>query len=168
MKDNNIKTAKISGFDNYIAYSNGQIYSLSRNKFLKAFPNKNNKYLQVTLQKDGKHKLLYVHRLIYESFTGPIENGKFITHKDGDLSNNDISNLCIRPVNYARKKPEKMRFIFKRYNLDGELEGIYNLETLAMANYKKYSVVAASNSNYVNGGKKTNIYKNSTWKVVRG
>lgn len=30
-----------------------------------------------------------------------------------------------------------------------------------------YSVIAASNNNYVNGGRKTNIYKNSIWKVVR-
>ena len=56
---------------------------------------------------------------------------------------------------------------YQRFDLSGELLNVYNEETLAAANYKRCSVVAASNNNYVNGGRKTNIYKNSTWRVVK-
>lgn len=34
-----------------------------------------------------------LHRIVWENFNGPIPKGKHIHHKDGDKSNNEISNL---------------------------------------------------------------------------
>lgn len=51
----------------------------------------NSGYYQV--RKDGKLHL--VHRVIWEMHYGPIEQGKFVDHVDGDSLNNKLSNLRI-------------------------------------------------------------------------
>lgn len=160
-----INYREIPNWGNYLAYEDGRIFSLSRNKFIKVWPNKNNGYAQVMLRDKDRYQLCYVHRLIYECFNGDI-NGQ-ITHIDNDKLNNAANNLKIRTnFNVAVPRKKVQRF-FQRYDLDGELVNTYNEETLAQAGYKKCSVVAAANSNYVNGGKKTNLYKNSMWRVVK-
>lgn len=159
-----IKSVVIPNWENYLAYEDGRIFSLNRNKFIKAWPNKNNGYPQVMLRDKNKFKLCYVHRIIFECFNGEIEGQ--ITHIDGNRNNNAANNLKIR-TNFNVAKPRKVRKYYQRFDLSGELLNVYNEETLAAANYKRCSVVAAANNNYVNGGKKTNIYKNSTWRVVK-
>lgn len=159
-----IKSRVIPNWENYLAYDDGRIFSLNRRKFVKVWPNKNNGYLQVMLRNRNKYKLCYVHRIIYECFNGEI-NGQ-ITHIDKDKSNNRAENLKIR-TNFNVSRPQKkITRYYQRYDVTGELMNVYNEETLKAANYKKCSVIAASNNNYVNGGKKTNIYKNSIWRVV--
>jgi hypothetical protein len=48
-------------------------------------------YLSATQLKDGKQVRL--HRYVWEHFNGEIPQGYHVHHKDGDKSNNDISNL---------------------------------------------------------------------------
>lgn len=158
-----INYKKIPNWDNYLAYEDGRIFSLNRNKFIKAWPNKNNSYLQVMLRDRDKFKLCYVHRIIFEAFNGEIKGQ--ITHIDGNKNNNAANNLKIR-TNFNVAKPKKKLKFYQRFDVSGELMNVYNEETLAAANFKRNSVVAASNNNYVNGGRKTNIYKNSIWRVV--
>lgn len=165
MEDNLIKSAEIPNWENYLAYSDGRVFSKTRNKFVKAFVNKNNGYYQVMLRCKDKYKLYYVHRLIYECFNGKVEGQ--ITHNDGNKLNNSLDNLKIRTNFTPSRKMKKVTRFFQRYDLDGELQNVYNEETLEQANYKMYSVIAASNNNYVNGGRKTNVYKNSIWKVKK-
>lgn len=50
-------------------------------------------YLRVTLTKYSKSKTLSVHRLVAGSFIPNPKNRKYINHKDGDKTNNNVSNL---------------------------------------------------------------------------
>lgn len=50
-------------------------------------------YRSITLSKDGITRRFLVHRLVAPAFFGPIPAGKEINHRDGDKTNNHISNL---------------------------------------------------------------------------
>ena len=80
-------------YGRYIVYSDGNVFSLIKNKYLKHTKTKNT-YRQVTLydQDKVKHKF-NLHRLIAESFIPNIDNKCCVNHIDGDKLNNDISNL---------------------------------------------------------------------------
>lgn len=39
-----------------------------------------------------------LHRVVWEDVNGPIPIGSHVHHKDGDTSNNDISNLDVKPA----------------------------------------------------------------------
>lgn len=50
-------------------------------------------YVTVAVTKDGKRRSRILHRLVAESFLGPIPEGKEVNHIDGDRTNNRPSNL---------------------------------------------------------------------------
>lgn len=50
-------------------------------------------YIQVGLREDSKYKVTHVHRLVAKHFIPNPENKPQINHKDGDGTNNHISNL---------------------------------------------------------------------------
>lgn len=52
-------------------------------------------YLAVQLRKDGRSHRNFIHRLIAQTFIGPIPNGMCINHLDGNPRNNAVSNLEI-------------------------------------------------------------------------
>jgi len=60
-------------------------------RVLKSFSNFG--YLNVILSKNRKTKYKKVHRLVLETFIGPCPEGKECNHKDGNKTNNCISNL---------------------------------------------------------------------------
>jgi hypothetical protein len=64
----------------------GTIHSLELNRF---------GYMRVTLFRAGKSRRHQVHRLVYEAFCGPIPDGLFINHIDGNKRNNTPGNLEI-------------------------------------------------------------------------
>lgn len=94
---------KIPGYENYIAYTDGTI---SRNGRKLRHRTKRTGYQEVVLSVDGKPKSLSVHRLICLAFRG-IPDGYVVNHKDGDKTNNCLSNLeAITPeqnFEHARK-----------------------------------------------------------------
>lgn len=51
------------------------------------------KYIQIGLFRFGKRKLKMLHRLVIESFVGPIKKGYEVNHIDGDKENNSLPNL---------------------------------------------------------------------------
>lgn len=51
------------------------------------------KYLQITLHKNGLRKNYLVHRLMLETFIGPRPEGMECRHLDGNPSNNKLNNL---------------------------------------------------------------------------
>lgn len=83
---------QIKGYPNYIIEVTGHIWSYNRDKYLKHQPHYLG-YLQVGLLKNGKRKTFKVHRLLAEHFIPNPNNYKYINHKDGNKSNNDIGNL---------------------------------------------------------------------------
>ena len=74
---------------------NGEVFSNKTGilKPLKIQTNNRN-YLFITSRVNGKQKNVSVHRLVAETFIGDIV-GKVINHKDGNVSNNHVSNLEI-------------------------------------------------------------------------
>ena len=81
-------------------------YEISNYGRVKSFGNKSNHkiaiilkqstvlgYKTVTLTKESKGKMFKVHRLVAEAFMPNNENKPHINHKDGDKTNNHISNL---------------------------------------------------------------------------
>lgn len=74
--------------DNYYVGEYGDVYSLYSRKFLKH-----------NIDKDGYHRVdihskhVKIHKLVYLTWIGKIENGKQINHKDDNKNNNHYSNL---------------------------------------------------------------------------
>lgn len=96
----------IEGYEDLYQVSNlGRVKSLGNDKtrkerILKPFTNKQG-YQQVSLCKDGKVKILYVHRLVAMAFIPNTNNYAEVNHIDENPSNNHISNLewCDRKYN---------------------------------------------------------------------
>lgn len=77
---------------NYIIYSDGKIFSLNTNKFLK--PNKGEKgYLRVRLLFDGKYINYRVHRLVAMAFLPKLEGKNQVNHINGIKDDNKLENL---------------------------------------------------------------------------
>lgn len=74
--------------------------------------NKDNIHYTVGLtDKNGKHKNHYVHKLIYESFYGKINNDNEVGHIDGNTLNNNLENLreCTHKENCANNNNNKVK-----------------------------------------------------------
>jgi hypothetical protein len=101
MKMNMSKMVAVKGHAGYFFDENFNIWSVVRGKprQLKASPRwKNggprNKHLRVYV--NGKNRDL--HRLIFETFKGPIPEGMIVRHLDDDALNNHPSNLEVGTV----------------------------------------------------------------------
>ena len=82
----------IDGYDNYFVSNFGNIKNSKTNKII----NQNNDqqgYKLVSLKKNGKWKLLTVHRLVAKAFLENPNNEKVIDHIDNNPSNNNVKNL---------------------------------------------------------------------------
>lgn len=89
----------------------------------------NSGYYQVRKQR----KLQLVHRVIWEMFNGPIPDGYFIDHFDGDRRNNKLSNLrmVLREGN-ARNSP------LRKDNTSGKVGVKRQVNTLRSGNKAEY------------------------------
>ena len=86
---------EIKRYERYSVTDEGRVWSSFSKKFLKPQSNGKGKgYLQVSLY-NGKRfpKLFYVHRLVAKYFICNYDNLSEINHKDGNPSNNKVSNL---------------------------------------------------------------------------
>ena len=79
-------------WDAYEVFEDGRVYSHFRDRFLKIQHNRNG-YCYVTLYRDRKPKMFFVHRLVAICFIENPENFPHINHKDGNKENNHWRNL---------------------------------------------------------------------------
>lgn len=95
---------EVNGFENYLIYEDGSIFSKKRNKFLKNLHHSDG-YLQVSLCKDGKVKHFLIHRLIGLHYIPNPNSYPEIDHIDRNKLNNSIDNLrwCDRSINNQNK-----------------------------------------------------------------
>ena len=81
----------------YQIYSNGQVWSFVKNRWMTACYQSKHRYQLYCLQDaNGKVKTEYVHRLLAENFilNAPL-NGQQVHHKDHNQNNNSLDNLII-------------------------------------------------------------------------
>lgn len=86
---------KVTHFPDYLVSPDGTVYSDKRKERKPLSPRSINGYYTVVLMQDGKQYVKYVHKLIAFEFIhndDPNEKTQVI-HKDGDKTNNDVSNL---------------------------------------------------------------------------
>lgn len=81
---------KIEDFPRYSVSNKGRIRNDETGKLLTPTENKKSKYQYVQL---GKRNNKTVHRLVAKAFIDNQENKRDVNHKDGNKSNNDVSNL---------------------------------------------------------------------------
>lgn len=74
-----------------IVRSDGQYKSI-KEKILKSGTSSKG-YQQINLCRNGKQKTMKIHRLVAEAYIPNSKNKPEVNHKDGDKSNNVISNL---------------------------------------------------------------------------
>lgn len=128
--------------ENYLIYSNGDLYSKKVNRFLKGkVDNVGYKTYALALQerrsKSGKKlsKMVYAHRLVAEYFLENPNNYDIVHHKDGNRLNNNVENLewanvkehnQHHNVNSSRKVTPK----YFEKNLPGEQWKVFPLNNL--------------------------------------
>ena len=87
-----METRKKTHVFGYDVSDHGNVYSLKKKRNLK-LQKTNRGYFVVSLWTNKKYKHYLIHRLVAQSFIPNPENKSQINHKDGDKSNNHISNL---------------------------------------------------------------------------
>ena len=96
-----IKYSNIDFGTNYLINKNGIIYSLFTMKELSHSAYKDNGYRRVVLKDINKNKhLLYLHRILAETFIPNPNNYPCINHKDENKNNNCVDNLEWCTVQY--------------------------------------------------------------------
>jgi hypothetical protein len=91
----------VINYENYYKVSDcGVVFSKDRvqgNRTIKArkmaLVSNGTGYLQVTLNLNNTRKKIYIHRLVWEMFNGPIPKGYEIDHINCNKADNQISNL---------------------------------------------------------------------------
>ena len=82
----------VVGYENYLIYPDGKVFSTKSNKFLK--PNITPQgYKSVELFNNNGSKRLLIHRLVAQAFIPNPENLPQVNHKDENPSNNSMDNL---------------------------------------------------------------------------
>lgn len=83
----------IRSLDRYIECSDGRIY-LCKGRVLSFFKGTTCNYKSVQLSRDNAPRKFMVHRLVAKAFLGLTDEEKLeVNHKDGNTSNNQLSNL---------------------------------------------------------------------------
>lgn len=140
--------------DNYIIFSNGRIYNIKNNRYIKGSVAKNGyRYIRI-------NKISYpIHRIIAETFIYNPDNLPQVNHIDENKLNNDKSNLewCTHSYNIRYSLSKKVY----KYNNKGKLIKIYDsISDVTIDGYSSSSVSRSCNSNI-------NIYANAVWSFIK-
>ena len=87
----NCMISGVADYPNYLVTSSGGVFNLSGHRI--ACPNDKKGYPRVYLRRNGVAKQHRIHRLVARAFIPNPENKAQVNHKDGDKTNNHISNL---------------------------------------------------------------------------
>ena len=132
----------IKDFPNYKIYEDGKVVRMEhtsakgrrlKEKEIRPYTAKN-KYLMISIHdKQGKQKMFYLHRLVFEAFFGKIPQGHEIDHIDGDRANCSTQNLrcCTHKQNCSN--PQSLEK-YKRANARNK--GKYDYDRLQNARTK--------------------------------
>lgn len=137
---------KIKDYPNYVIHDNGLVQNIKSGRFLHPMFFGNG-YLRVGLSKDGEQRHFLIHRLVAEAFLPNPDNLPIVNHKDGNPSNNNVSNLewCSQEYNAQYKTettkrgpkprtdipPKEPKPKIGQYNLNNEL--LYEYDSIKAA-----------------------------------
>jgi hypothetical protein len=79
--------------DKYMVMSDGRLFSLQTKRFLKPRVNKEG-YLVYYLSVDERSIVVFAHLLVAEHFLINPAQDKYVIHKDGNILNNNFTNLA--------------------------------------------------------------------------
>lgn len=120
--DDSEDSVEIEDYSEYTVDVSGNVYSNKRNRYLKIRSDPRG-YRLVQLYKDGKGVNMYLHRLVARHFLDNPNNYPIVNHKDGNKSNNHVSNLewCTSKENnvHAVKSGLKKTVKIDRIDEDG-------------------------------------------------
>ncbi|RUS42247.1 HNH endonuclease [Cohnella sp. AR92] len=140
----------------YSQWVNRGMHGLVRGSMLKPLKTSKNKsgHLHIRFGRNGSSDL--VHRLVYRVFVGEVPNGLNVCHKDGDPTNNALSNL------YAGTQSENMKDTVKHGTCSfTKLTEDQVREILSLQNKMMIKDIAIRFG--VNRHAITNIYRGRTW-----
>lgn len=100
--------------------------------FLKQWPDKDGYFKFAFTLEDNKTVNKFVHRLVYETFVGPIPPGLTIDHIDNDKTNNHYKNLQLMEAVDNVIKGNAKHWI--AMSPTGEIVHIYNLRKFCREN----------------------------------
>ena len=83
---------EIEGYENYLIYPDGKVYSKVSKRYLLAQLNKSG-YLHIGLYKDNKRKEHKIHRLVGLHYITNPDNKPFLDHINRDKLDNRVENL---------------------------------------------------------------------------
>lgn len=111
-----IQNMILPSYPNHLIYPDGKIYSLKRNKFLKARYNKDG-YLRISIKNvlTGKLDTAMIHHLVGKKYLNFSSNcGYCIDHIDNNKLNNNIHNLqIITPIQNT------LKYFYHKVNKNG-------------------------------------------------
>lgn len=81
-------------------------------------------YISVSLHKDGKRKIFFVHRLVAMVFIDNPFNCKYVNHIDENKSNNHVENL--EWIDFKQNVDYSQARIIARVSESGKIEKVYN------------------------------------------
>lgn len=165
-------------YSNYEVYEDGRIWSYKSNKFLKPTTNKNG-YQQVLLyDNEGRRKMYYLHRVVYESVSGePIPEGMQVNHINEDKTDNRFfENLnLLTPKENTNFGTRNERITKARINgkLSKQVGAFQNNELVLVFpstreagrnGFNQGNVAACCRNSYIREG--NNVYKGFVWKCI--
>lgn len=131
----NIQTIRMQPpFDNYVVYSNGNVWSDHRKGFIKQHLNNSNYYM-VGLWVNNKQHNWLVHRLIATLFVPNRDPYTFtvVNHIDGNKHNNNFTNLewCTQKQNLFAAQcqdriPDRILYAYEFINLSTHEHRLYS------------------------------------------
>ena len=128
---------EICGYENYLIYPDGRVFSKNKNKFLRPHLNYKGYYI-VDLSKNGKRKTFKIHRLIALHYIPNPDNKPEVDHINRDRSDNRIENL-----QWATKSENMQNKGVAKSNKLGikniHLEGISSYKYQKKINGKKFT-----------------------------
>ena len=108
-----LKQIKLNGEKTrYVISSDGHVWNMESGKKMALNPNRDG-YLMVNLSHNGKHYSPRINRLVAIMFIPNPEDKPEVHHKDGNILNNDVSNLqwCTRVEHFELERERVGKFI---------------------------------------------------------